>query len=124
MKDKLNYTMTKTQIIDETVAYYSEDTSRRANTNSACFYYQEATGNMCAVGRCANAPKELGEGKYIGTILREISDEQVFKPEYQGHELEFWENLQMVHDRNWNWDNKGLTECGQKNVQNLKERFV
>jgi len=116
--------MTKAQIINETVKYYSEDTSRRAYRGSACFYFQKDSGNMCAVGRCANDPQGLDGGKYIRNILLEMSDEEVFKPEYQGHTTEFWAKLQDFHDSQINWDEKGLISYGQERVLQLKEMFA
>ena len=37
------------EVLEETVNYYSEDTSRRCIEDGICFYYKE--GKMCAVDR-------------------------------------------------------------------------
>jgi hypothetical protein len=114
---------TKHQIIDETVAYYSEDTKRRAVTGQSCHYFQKETGNMCAVGRCANDPQKLDGSCYFKTLSAKLSDEEIFKPEYRGHSVEFWSDLQFLHDENSHWDEKGLTPEGKEYVKNLKENY-
>lgn len=117
--------MTKHQIIDETVAYYSEDIGRRAvNEVGGCVYFHGKTGNMCAVGRCANEPKYLNPDLFFTSLSDTLSDEEIFKTEYQGHEPEFWAELQKLHDNKRYWNDGGLTEYGQKTVQRLKERFA
>ncbi len=114
---------TKHQIIDETAAYYSEDTKRRAVSNYACYYFQESTGNMCAVGRCVNNPRYLSlDGGYFADTSINLSDEEIFKPEYRGHSSEFWSDLQGLHDENSHWDENGLTQEGEEYVKNLKEK--
>lgn len=93
---------TKTKIINETVAYYSEDTSRRAVALGACFYYGNG-GRMCAVGRCLIDPKaiqklikEKGYGDTDIVTLASVTDFQSsLKEEYRGHDVNFWESLQI-----------------------------
>jgi hypothetical protein len=111
---------TKHQIIDETVAYYSEDTKRRAVVGYACHYFQKETGNMCAVGMCAIDPQELDGSCYFAAL--KLSDEEIFKPEYRGHSVEFWGELQALHDTNTHWDENGLTPAGEEYVKKLKEK--
>jgi len=114
---------TKHQIIDETVAYYSENTKRRAIRKHACFYFQEGTGNMCAVGRCANDPRHLShDGRYFREIALNLTDEEIFQPEYRGHSSKFWSGLQRLHDESSYWDENGLTWEGEEYVKILKEK--
>lgn len=109
--------MTTLEIINETVEYYSKDTKRRA----PCLYFQESTGNMCAVGRCANNPKELNPFRFFSQLG--LSDEEIFKPEYRGHSVEFWSDLQKLHDNNLNWDESGLSFLGKDQVETLKVKY-
>lgn len=58
--------LTAVEIINETVAYYSEDTSRRGITYTGfgdlkCVYIT-AGGQMCAVGRCLIEADKAGYG--------------------------------------------------------------
>lgn len=113
--------MTTLEIINETVEYYSKDTKRRAEVGRACLYFQESTGNMCAVGRCANNPKELNPAHFFSQLG--LSDEEIFKPEYRGHSVEFWSDLQKLHDDNLNWDESGLSSIGKYQVETLKAKY-
>lgn len=121
--------MTTLEIINETVEYYSKDTSRRAATKQgACFYFQISTGNMCAVGRCAILPEELDNSLFTTANIflfrkLEISDEELFKPEYRGHSVEFWIDLQRLHDNNLNWNESGLSPRGKEQVVILKAKY-
>lgn len=115
---------TKLEIIEETVAYYSEDVRRRAaKGGSDCQYYDNETGAMCAVGRCMTNPKE-----YAGVVINAedliAENPQVLKAEYQGHEAEFWEDIQHLHDSHWYWSDEGITERGLRRVEQTKERWA
>jgi len=115
-QDKLN-------LLQETVDYYSEDTSRRAvitdlhdeEEQSICKYYHK--GNMCAVGRCLDDPKKY-EKEFCGvnSIIRKYT-QKAFKKEYQGFNVALWDKIQRLHDTPCNWDESGLTERGKFNVK-------
>lgn len=113
--------MTALEIINETVEYYSKDTKLRASKNGGCYYFQESTGNMCAVGRCANKPRELDGDCYFKDL--KLLDEEIFKPEYRGHSKEFWTDLQRFHDLDANWDASGLSSYGEVNLETLKKAY-
>ncbi len=96
--------MTKIEIIEETVAFYTEDPSRIALENRRCKYLT-SDGRKCAFGRCMTdeALEEYGEFGQIVTILEENLPEgttldSLLKPEYQGHDALFWRDLQSLHD--------------------------
>lgn len=111
---------TKLKIIEETVKYYSEDVRRRAVNGIQCSYITE-DGRMCAVGRCLQNPKEFGEISAYDLLLE--NEDDIFKPEYQGHDPEFWEGLQKLHDNRKFWTTKGISLNGQDKVKELKERW-
>lgn len=130
---------TKKEIIDETVAFYSEDTSRRATNIELiggisfprCKYLTE-DGRMCAVGRCL-----IPDGKirnYGNDYSYEIAMctsgqitnlEEILKPEYRGHDIGFWRDLQNFHDDNENafWNEDGITEIGLNFVESLHLKY-
>jgi hypothetical protein len=113
---------TKTEIINETAAYYSEDTSRRAlsinkdGSIAGCKYLTD-DGRMCAVGRCftENGLEKFGNhgGYYNMNML------PLFKEDYQIYDDYFWSDLQRLHDNAYNWNKEGLTEVGKEFVQYL-----
>lgn len=116
---------TALEIIDETVAYYSEDVSRRAIGNSitSCSYYTE-DGRMCAVGRCLQKPENFkGNLQSAHSLNAEFGLEEIIKEEYKGHTLSFWESLQHLHDDNDHWTETGLNEHGLRKLENIKRNF-
>lgn len=117
---------TKLEIIEETVAFYSEDTSRRAYKEGRCFYRDEK-GCNCAVGRLINTehPKveEVFKSTAYSFVLFCNYGFDILKEEYQITDDEFWFDLQMLHDDNSHWDKKGLTERGLTFANKLKEKY-
>lgn len=109
--------MTKLEIIEETIKYYSEDTSRRGlspGTLDTC-QYLTSNGKRCAVGRCC---KDLVNFKVLDVALSNLKDE------YVGHSKRFWGDLQVLHDRSYHWNNEGLTNAGKNYLNDLKMRYT
>jgi hypothetical protein len=124
---------TKLEIIDETVAFYGEDPTRRSITpKRGCRYLNETTGNMCAVGRCLTKGGLDFVHGYEGYGIMFFPDKKssndindLFKNEYKGHSIEFWDNLQTLHDRDGYWNvGKGLTKLGKEYVNSLKIKYA
>lgn len=121
---------TKLEIIDETVAYYTEDVNRRAISGIICEYLTE-DGRMCAVGRCMIAPKQEFKGVCSNIYTYENGEaetieeplDNLLKKEYRGHNIDFWKDLQLLHDCNTNWNNYGLSSTGIFLVNELKEKY-
>ena len=86
--------------------------------------YLAKDGNMCAVGMCMNEPSLEEFGSVIGNVyelnkmVKNQRNEQgldyLLKEEYKGHNLEFWAELQRLHDRSGYWDEDGLNERGKR----------
>ncbi len=118
---------TKLEIIDETVEWYSTDTSRRSlNTsdgNTPLCMYKNQKGNKCAMGRCADEEwldqfyREKGHEPQINVVFDNL------KKEYQGHNESFWQRLQGLHDNRMYWGKNCLTESGKLYVTSLKEKY-
>lgn len=115
---------TKKEIIDETVAYYAEDPSRRAynHVNRACCY-RDKRGQMCAVGRCIDPNAERAREAYDeaggADYFVEQFGQEIFKEEYQGHEKDFWNDLQNFHDIKNHFNEKGLSALGRSVAMKL-----
>ena len=108
------------KLLDETVKYYSEDTSRRALENGACKYLTE-DGRMCAVGRCLDKDKvdyiDI-ENVAVDTVLTMYH--QPFIPEYSGYWGKFWCELQTLHDNDIYWIGGKLSQSGKRKVERIK----
>ena len=114
--------------------------SSTSQYRTTCVYYNSETGAMCLVGRCLIDPQKA-ENEDIGALdhhLYSLKDEAEFleldpdsvydedgclidlenrlKPEYRGHNLSFWLDLQEFHDTSSNWETEHEMSIGGKNV--------
>lgn len=129
--EKLLMSLTKEEIIDETVEYYSVDPKRRRSFNgfgSVCMYTDEDMENGCAVGRCLTdkTRQEILDKDMNDSSLMDIEydlESIGFKNQYRGHSMKFWGGLQALHDSGMYWDDDGLSEAGKQYVIKLKNRF-
>lgn len=118
--------LSKLEILNETIQFYGEDNNRRAIEESSCLY-NTSDGRHCAVGRCfLKRIKSLGINfKQNSGVTPDMIDdfEKKLLAKYRGHSDKFWLNLQMLHDDDGVWDEKGLTERGERKVKEFKEIF-
>lgn len=115
--------MNMLEILEETVAYYSEDTSRRAiTTNGACKYimFLANTVKMCAVGRCLADPNSLNNED----AFTDQWGHAIFRPEYSEAPMFFWVDLQSLHDDSDCWNFNGLTKLGHNTVEAIKNKIA
>lgn len=99
--------MTMIEILDETANFYN--TGNRSIDSSLFCQYNGANGRKCAFARCVEDDKL--------SLLVENENAKFFylsylKPEYQGHGITFWRDIQMLHDNDNNWNDNGLTKSG------------
>lgn len=125
---------TKLEIIEETVAYYSEDVNRRASTEFGCYYHTE-DGRNCAVARCLVNAQEvedyvvtncdgLASARTLHERLGEEKFQNLFKEDYKNHDYKFWQDLQVLHDNNFYWNEKGLSIDGTIEYEKLKTKYA
>lgn len=115
---------TKLEIIEETANYYNSN-NRSTTPQGGCCYLSD-DGNMCAVGRCLENPEEIQEGSFAGSFAEKLLDrlgDDILKEEYQGHDKLFWNELQRLHDKEYYWDEHGLTGEGRKYYEALKQKY-
>lgn len=114
--------MTKLQkaqlaFLEETVAYYSEDPTRRATLNSygACAYITK-DGRKCAIGRhITNFYKiENGDSIHSADIMRRLPR----RIQNLGNLL--LTSVQALHDLKDNWTDIGLSLAGETAVKSIK----
>ena len=127
--------LTKAQIIDETIKAYTTGPRglckvefEGGRISQSCVYHDAPSGAMCAVGRCLMNAKEfqqnfseLGLSDLPGHVADNL--DELLKPEYRGHDLSFWTDLQNLHDDNSHWDKNGLTLIGQVEVDHLRRAY-
>ncbi len=123
--------MTKAEILEETTNFYNS--TNRAMKDGACVYLDDE-GNKCAVGRCILPEKlswamSLEETTDVESLELSIIEDggksldDILKPEYCGHEFDFWDNLQQFHDTNEFWNENGLTDEGENAYDELTEKY-
>lgn len=117
---------TKLQIINETAAFYGADPSRRGlDDDGGCVYKATVKGVVkhCAVGRCLLKPSARSNGPVLLVFDGRAGLDENLKPEYQGHPLSFWADLQNWHDNERNFTKTGLSDRGKKILRELKETY-
>lgn len=88
--------------------------------------YQTPEGRRCAVGMymrddMANA---FAHADYDASTLDSLHNlDTLLKEEYRGLPLEFWEDLQTLHDRSVYWNEDGLTFRGREVAHQIQTRI-
>lgn len=117
---------TTLEIIDETAIHFSSHpfATRSVSLSGECRYLTD-DGRMCSVGRCMQSPTtDLSGSPY--SLWRDsdkeslIEFESQLKPEYRGHNAEFWTDLQEFHDGSEYWTVDGLSELGKDRLEELQ----
>lgn len=113
--------MTKQEVFDDTIKYYSEDPSRRAvcPDNDGCFYWSATSDKRCAIGRLI--PEDLAK-EFAKANLPVTCIFSKLPNELQVHGEKFLTDLQFLHDIRRFWDGVGLSEQGKEHVALLRTR--
>ena len=142
--------MTKCEIIDETIEFYSKN-PRAVRPDEECYYYN-TDGTMCAVGRCFNEEviracdskikevriKERYNSAGRFSVIPEVDfnfmsgcsldhnvpNDSMFQEKYKGYNGGFWGDLQKLHDNNDFWDGKELSDMGQNYASELRAKYA
>lgn len=122
--------MTKLAIIEELFdnGYCKKPETRAITKNGECVYHHKSTGNKCAVGSTLDFRK-LSEYSKVHIEGRKVSDigrfglEDIRLKRYQGHDIEFWQDLQDLHDEFMYWKEEGLNVDGELRLGKLKEKY-
>lgn len=138
--------MKATDIIRETVEYFTEN--KRAveitETGESC-RYNWGDGSHCAVGRCLDKKyQDMGEDmpgneNSVQGLLDELqvnSIDFILQEKYRGHSLDFWTELQELHDFGEHWqddmyylEDGNIAEChkltcyGEDQVNSLINKY-
>lgn len=117
---------TKLQILEETYNFYKNNPDQRAiGKNSLglveCMYLT-FDGRKCAVGRCQIEPNLFFTRRVDDIWPTSEKLDETLKPEYRGHDIDFWTDLQSFHDFDSNWDENGISSLGETQYQTLVKR--
>lgn len=121
---------TKIEIIEETANYYRLDNRsiEKIDTygNNRCMYINGG-GKRCAIGRICQDDADLAEFEGQGVDWDITVGEKLLerlKDEYRGHGLEFYGDIQRLHDCHANWTDVGLSNRGKEEVERLKSKWL
>lgn len=120
--------MTKTysEIVDDIVAYYKTNPRGLDEKIKCCTY----TG--CAIGyACGFQVDEWNDLGSIWGVINAVGEESVwekFLPEYRKTNVDFWRDVQMLHDTSENWvendlGGQDLTDRGKSYVDSIKAKY-
>lgn len=124
--------MTKTEILNETVAFYSADPQKLRSYNGTACVYNGENGTHCAIGRCLL--KELRDRGHelIGNFTDFVdlyerngatSLDDILEEKYRGHDEDFWAELQSLHDNKTYWDASGITYEGELRTNEILSKI-
>jgi len=125
--------MTKEEIINDTIAYYNEDPSRRATLgNSTNCVYRTKEGKNCAFGRYMK-DKYLqlpicNDILMIDELIQDIEEVEnindLLVEKVHGHSnSKFWLSVQNLHDEPYHWNENGYTKELVSKVKALSEHY-
>lgn len=125
--------LTKAEIIDETVAFYSEDPEgrRAVDEDGVCQYVVPKSGCRCAVGRCmtkrgvarAQRQQDATSGS-LWSLVRKFGDlDCLLFARYRGHGVGFWAEVQTLHDGSESWNGE-LSPHGGRVVADLRDTWI
>jgi len=121
--------MTKKEIIIETVNHYSPNPQQLRSKFGISCLYNGANNTHCAVGRCM-LTKYKKQGKNLGFNTNSVhyikpinSIDDILLPKYRGHSVDFWGDLQKLHDTDGFWLDNGLSEHGEIRYKKLLEEY-
>ena len=127
--------MNKSEILNETIAFYGKDKNRRAEVSGSCSYVTD-DGRNCALGRCLlprlrtkkgfNTSKyDLDNGDTVWGINNKVKLDVILSKKYRGHSVLFWTQIQELHDDEYNWsDSGGLSDRGQGKVKLIEDKIA
>ena len=109
--------------LEDTVKYYSEDTSRRAVKFSGGCFYRTDDGRKCAIGR--HIPDELYDVSIENKSICSIIGFECISDELRELGMLFLSDVQELHDSNVYWvSGEGLSIEGGKRVDYIKRRII
>lgn len=117
---------TREELLDSTIKFYNS-TNRAMQNTGGCYYHLQLAGEdkprRCAIGR------EISEELAITLDLNNdgaVSDDDVFDKlpsRLQDMGQMFLQDVQLLHDDEKYWDENGLSEEGEQEVERLIKQY-
>lgn len=99
--------MTQKEIVLDTIKYYTNH-PRSMNEGANECLYKGPNDSICAFARVIKPEYRnlLEEGSSAGERMKHFDNDkvQLFLPEYSGHDKEFWNIVQGIHDTALFWE--------------------
>jgi len=125
--------MTKTyqDVLDETISFYSADPKNRRSARigrdgkSVCFYIGP-NGKKCAFAKWCKEDAVLEEGlpvAYLESCHAFFLKERLLPEIAHLTNIDFWSDLQSLHDNYLNWNEKGLSPRGLKDAAQIDKNI-
>ncbi len=137
--------MTAREIILDTVEFYKHNPRAYDEIEGSCVYFREEDNSRCAVGRFSiNKDLDRYSGTFKDFYLEQYEEyednitggedehDQFLEEKVRGQSLDFWNDLQLLHDVRAHWTREGradvqpgfdLTEEGEEYLKILLNRY-
>ena len=120
-------------ILKDTIDYYNEDPANRRSVDKDgnCMYTWG--NNHCAIGRYLKDEYQkeswIDNNMSVNELAHNADDGEwnidwCLKDKAQGLDIDFWINLQDIHDTISCWDKSGLTDRGKEKYVKLIDRII
>ena len=124
----MNKKQQRQEILKDTVDYYREDPQgrRAVDKNGDCQYTTEA-GRHCAIGRYMRPEFldfEWKENQGGGVNGLSSNVDYYLEHEVRGLDMDFWRDLQDIHDSYINWEMRGAESTEYVFTNHGKTRYV
>ena len=118
-------------ILDETIAFYGEDTSRRAMNNYGSCMYKTEDGKQCALGRKMLPDINFTsiEGQSASSLnTRMINEDKnlddLLQEDCRDLPVGFWQRLQEIHDNHDIWTEEGINDEGTHLIERIRRSII
>ena len=127
--------MRKEKILRRTITHFqnnprstgSIETHDKKNITACYYQHPDDPNKRCAIGiwlKDEYLTSKLGSLKCLADEIFEVSSwDDLLIDSVRGHELEFWRDLQALHDTEANWNGNTLTTQGNKAVQRMIDSY-
>lgn len=116
------------EIIEDTLEFYKKN-PRAVNEFGQCSYI-DGNGNRCAVGRYISEEhiKQVNEKPFNGQSVDGLHNEweldTILIDTARGLDIDFWSDLQHLHDSRKCWNGNKLTKFGREQSIIIKAKWA
>jgi len=116
------------EVLDIVTKHFNSKNRSTASPPSKSCFYLSKDGLKCAVGMFIK-DEYINDENWVETHNEEGADclldssDEILVEEYRGLGVEFWADMQSLHDSEGYWDEKGLTTAGKVRVARIKGKY-